>query len=130
MRTYLYTGGEKGKAVQWLAISTAGMQQPTLVVRFGAVEEEDPLAAWERVLPIEILRVRLPGLGWPLSRTPADQVTVQTALATLKRMIASGDYRLVLLDGIQEAVSHHLVAEEELKGLARISSEQTQIAMT
>jgi ATP:corrinoid adenosyltransferase len=130
MRTYLCTGGEKAKAVQRLAISTAGMQQPTLVARFGPVNGDDPLALWESVLPIEVVRVRLPGLDWPLSHTPADEVAVEAAMSILAQMITSGDYRLVILDGIREAVSRHLLKAAALQRPAASSSNQTRIAMT
>jgi ATP:corrinoid adenosyltransferase len=130
MRVYLYTGGEKAKAVQRLAISTAGMQQPTLVARFGPVKGDDPLALWEGVLPIEVVRIRLPGLDWPLSHTPADEVAVKVAMCVLAWMIASGDYRLVILDGIHEAVSRNLLEAAALQRLAASSSDRTRIAMT
>jgi hypothetical protein len=130
MRTYLYTGSEPAKAVQRLAISTAGMQQRTLVVRFGPVDADDPLALWESVLPIEVVRVRLPGLDWPLSRTPADEEAVETVMAILAQIIASGDHRLVILDGIRELVSRHLLDAAGLRRLAGSSSNRTQIAMT
>lgn len=130
MRAYLYTGSDKAKAVQRLAISTAGMQQPTLVVRFGRVNADDPLALWESVLPIEVVRVRLPGLDWPLSHTPADEVAVETAVSILTQMIASGDYRLVILAGIRELVCRHLLGTAALQRLAASSSDRTQIAIT
>ncbi len=130
MRTYLYTGNDNAKTVQRLAISTAGMQQPTLVVRFGPMAADDPLALWATVLPMEVVRIRLPGLDWPLSHTPVDQVAVETAMSILAQMIASGDYRLVILDGIREAMSRHLLKAAALQRLAVISSNQTRIAMT
>jgi len=130
MRVYLYTGGEKANAVRRLAIGTAGMRQPTLVARFGAVNGRDPLSPWEGVLPIEVVRVRLPGLGLPLSHTPADEVAVEAAMAVLAQIIASGDYCLVILDGIHEAVSCNLLQAGVLRRLAASSSERTRIAMT
>jgi len=130
MRVYLYTGGERAQAVQRLAIGTAGMQQPTLVARFDPMKGGDLLALWEGVLPLEVVRIRLPGLDWPLGRTPADEVAVEAAMSVLAQMIASGDYRLVILDGIHEAVSRNLLEAAALQRLAASSSDQTRIAMT
>jgi len=130
MRVYLYTGEEKANAVRRLAIGTAGMQQPTLVARFGPVDGDDPLALWEGALPIEVVRVRLPGRDWPLSHTPADEVAVEAAISVLAQIIASGDYRLAILDGIHEAVSRNLLKAGALQRLAAGSSERTRIAMT
>ena len=130
MRTYLYVGNEKAQAVQRLAFGMAGMQQPTLVVRFGPTADTDPLALWENILPIEVVQVRLPGLDWPLSHTPADKVAVETVMAFLAQRIASEDYRLVILDGVRELVSCHLLSTAALQRLAESSSARTQIAMT
>ena len=130
MQTYLYTGNERSKAIQRLAISTAAMKQPTLVIRFGGVDVDDGLGHWSRVLPMEVVQVRLPGLDWPLSHTPADEIAVQTVLAVLAQMIASGDYRLVILDGVQEMVSCQLLDPVQLQRLAGSASGRTQIAMT
>jgi len=130
MRIYLYTGGEKSQAVHRLAIGTAGMQQPTLVARFGPAKEADPLALWEGVLPIEVMRIRLPGLDWPLSHTPADEVAVEGVMFILARIIASGDYRLVILDGIHEGVSRNLLKAAGLQRLAASSSVRSRFAKT
>jgi ATP:corrinoid adenosyltransferase len=130
MHTYLYTGGERAKAVRQLAIGMASLQQPTLVARFGTRDQGVLLASLGSVLPVEVVRVRLPGLDWPLSHTPADQVAVQAALASLIQMIASGDYRLVILDGIREVASCRLLDAAELQRLAQSASDDTQVAMT
>jgi ATP:corrinoid adenosyltransferase len=130
MRTYLYTGSEKDKAVQRLAFGTAGMQLPTLVIQFGPMDADDPLVPWGSVLPIEVVQVRLPGLNWPISHTPADRVAIETAIAVLAQMIASGDYRLVILDGIRAVVSRGLLGTAELQRLAESSSNRAEIAMT
>ena len=130
MRTYQYTGSERTKAVQRLAISLASMHQPTLVVRFGPEEPGDPLTLWGSVLPIEVIQIRLPGLHWPSSHTPADSVAVQTAMAVLAQVIASGAHRMVILDGINSLVAHDLLEPSELQRLAESVPSQTQIATT
>jgi ATP:corrinoid adenosyltransferase len=130
MPIYLYTGVNRAKAVQRLAMSVAGMQQPAMVVTFGTLDEGELLAYYAQVLPLEVRRIRLPGLGLPLSRTPADEVVVQTALTLLRQIVAGGDYRLVVLDGIREAVSRQLVDVAELHRIVKSASDRTQIAMT
>jgi hypothetical protein len=134
MHSYLYTGSDKANAVQRLAIGTAGMQQPTLVVRFGPADAADPLTFWAGkmpgILPLNVMRVRLPGLDWPLSHTPADEVAVQTAMGLLTQIITSGPYRLVILDGIHEMVSCQLLDRAVLARLAACSSDETRVAMT
>jgi ATP:corrinoid adenosyltransferase len=130
MQTYLYTGDERSKAVQRLALSTAAMKQPTLVVRFDGEDGDDELGVWGCALPIEVVQVRLPALDWPPGHTAATEQAVQTTVAILAQLIASGDYRLVILDGIREAVSGQLLDVAELQNLARCATDQTRIAMT
>jgi len=130
MPIYLYTGVDRAKAVQRLAMSVAGMQQPAMVVTFGTLDEGELLAHYARVLPLEVARIRLPGLGLPLSNTPADEVVVQTAFTLLRQIVAGGDYRLVVLNGIREAVSRRLVDVGELHRIVESASDRTQIAMT
>lgn len=51
-------------------------------------------------------------------------------MLVLDLMIASGDYRLVILDGIHEAVSRNLLKAAVLQRLAASSSNRTRLAMT
>jgi ATP:corrinoid adenosyltransferase len=51
-------------------------------------------------------------------------------MLVLDLMIASGDYRLVILDGIHQAVSRHLLKAAVLQRLAASSSNRTRLAMT
>ena len=77
-----------------------------------------------------LLHIRLPGLGLPRSHAPADEVLAQTALAALGQIIASGDYRLVVLHGIREATARYLLDADDLRRLIRVAPEGTEIAMT
>jgi ATP:corrinoid adenosyltransferase len=130
MRTYLYTGTEKAEAVQKLVISLAGMRQPLLLARFGMGGGDDLLALLGGTLPMDIVRIRLPGLDWPLSHTPADQVAVRAAMAGLGQMIAGGTYCLAMLDGIHECIACEALDEIELERLVGSASDRTQIAIT
>jgi ATP:corrinoid adenosyltransferase len=130
MRTYLYTGTEKAEAVQRLAISLAGMQQPLLLARFDVGSEDDLLALLGGILPMEVVRIRLPGLVWPRSHTAAGQVAVRAAIAGLGQMIASGAYCLVILDGIHECIAREVLDEIELQRLVESAPGRTQIAIT
>lgn len=130
MRTYVYTGNERSKAIQRLAISTAAMKQPTLVVRFGGADAGNALGHWVHVLPLEVLQLRLPGLDWPLSHTPADEVAMHTTMAILAQLIASGGHRLVILDGIRDMTSRRLLNGAQIQRLAASAKEQALIAMT
>jgi ATP:corrinoid adenosyltransferase len=131
MRVYLHTGPNRAKAVTRLALSSAGLHQPTYVASFSLPEEEGNfLALRSGTLPIDAVRVRLPGLGLPRGHAPRDDMAIQAVMAVLNQVIASGEYRLVILDGIRAAVAEGLLAGDLLQPLVAGAAEDTQVAMT
>ncbi len=130
MRTYLYTGAKKRKAVCRLAMSVAGLQLPTYVASFGPPGERHPLAPYTGILPIDLVRVRLPGRGLPRCHTPADQIAVKAVLAVFRQVIHSGNYHLVILDGVREAMEEGLLDVADLQHLIAHSPDSAEIAMT
>jgi ATP:corrinoid adenosyltransferase len=82
------------------------------------------------ILPIDLVHLRLPGLGLTGSYTPADEVATQTALAVLRRAVASGAYRLVILDGIYEAIAQGALDVADLHRVVCCAADDTEIAMT
>jgi ATP:corrinoid adenosyltransferase len=130
MRTYLYTGTERSRDLARLVNGFAALQVPICVVSFDGRDQDHPLTAQAETACIDLLRVRLPGLGLPRRYAPHDEVLVQTALATLGQIITSGAYRLVVLDGIREATARNLLDADDLRQLIRVAPEGTEIAMT
>ena len=94
MRTYLYTGTERNRDLARLVSGFAALQVPICVACFDGPAKDHPLAALAKITSIDLLHIRLPGLGLPRSHAPADEVLARTALAVLGQIIASGDYRL------------------------------------
>ncbi len=130
MRIYLYTGSDRIRTVSRLALSAAGLRQSTYVAIFGQPKEYNSLALYAGSLPIDVVRVRLPGLGLHHGHAHVDEVATQAALAVLREVISSDDYRLVILDGIRGAISQRLLTEDEVWSLVTGASEDTEIAMT
>ena len=130
MRTYLYTGANRPQDLIHLAVGVAGLRLPVLVASFGPTNQNHPLVPHARTLPIEIVSVRLPGLGLPRTDTPADEVVTATALSVLRQIIAAGEYRLVILDSIRQATELGLLDVSDLRNLARCASDKTELAMT
>lgn len=130
MRTYLYTGTERSRDLARLVNGFAALQVPICVVSFDGRDQDHSLASQADNAYLDLMRVRLPGLGLPRRYAPEDEVLVKTALTTLKQIIASGAYRLVVLDGIREATARDLLDAEDLRQLVRVAPEGTEIAMT
>lgn len=130
MPIYLYTGNNRNADLVQLATSLSSLRFPVYVARFGVPAECHSLAALSEALPLDLVDVRLPGLGMPCTYTPMDQVAVQTVLAMLCRIIVSGDYCLIILDGVREAMARGLFGAAALSLLVRNVPAGTEIAMT
>lgn len=130
MRIYLRVGEDKTQAVNRLAMSAAGLQLPTYVAAFGVPGDRHRLTPYAGILPIDLVHVRLPGLGLPPSHTPADEVATQTTLAVLRQVVASGAYRLVILDGIYESIAQGALDVSDLHRVVCCAADDTEIAIT
>jgi hypothetical protein len=92
MRTYLYTGRERHQDLARLVSGFATLQVPICVVCFDRPTAVHSPAAQAGSAPIDLLHIRLPGLGLPRRHAVADELISHTALAILGQIIASGDH--------------------------------------
>lgn len=129
MRTYLYAGTDRNRDLARLVSQFAGLQVPICLVRLGEFAPNHTLAAQASSTPIDLLHIRLPGLGLPRTHTPGDDVLIQTALATLGQIVASGDHRLIVLDGIRAATARGLLDAGDLRRLVQMAPEGTELAL-
>ena len=130
MRTFLYTGANRSQDLIRLTVGVASLRLPVFVASFGQSIQFHPVAPYAHVLPIEMVHIRLPGLGLPRGCTSADEVIVQAALAVLRQVIGQGDYQLVILDAVREAVAREILTVADLQRLVRAAPDDAEIAMT
>jgi hypothetical protein len=130
MQAYLYSGSKCAEATQRLAIYMASLGQPTLLARFGAPLDNDPLDHIAQRSPLQVAYFRLPGFGLPQCTAHATELAVQTALTMLRQLVAGGNYSLVILEGIREPLAQGVLDATDLCQLARCAHTTTQIAMT
>jgi cob(I)alamin adenosyltransferase len=115
-RVLLFTGDGKGKttAALGMAVRAAGHNLATLIVQFIKCDDTTgELAALRRLVEVEVRQV---GLGFvPPSSSPRfaeHQRAACRGLEMASEALASGKYRVVVLDEICTAVAKDLVAEE------------------
>lgn len=130
MRTYLYAGTDPSRDLTRLVSQFADLQVPLCLVHFGEPIYDYSLAAQAGSTSIALLQIRLPGLGLPCTTTPADEILVRSTLAALGQIVAGGNYRLVILDGIRKATARGLLDAGDLRRLVRMAPEGTELAMT
>ncbi len=134
----VFTGDGKGKttAAFGLALRAAGNRMPVKVVQFikGAWKTGEREAIRASLPGIE---VETGGLGFTIERLrdpriPMDEhrAAARAALAAAREAIASGRYRMVVLDEILGSVTAGLITEAELLELAAARPPELHLVLT
>src|SRR5256884_1267676 len=123
----VFTGNGKGKstAACGLALRAAGNRMPVKVVQFikgsWKTGERDAI---ERALPE--IEVEVGGRGFTIERLrdpkipmPEHRLAARAAFEMAGEAVASGRYRMVVLDEIPGSIRAGLVTEDEVLALAR-----------
>jgi ATP:corrinoid adenosyltransferase len=79
---------------------------------------------------LQIVRVRLPAQHGLPDHHAAGEVALQTVMAILGKLVASGDYRLVILDGVRKELESQHLDVAQVYRLARCAAQGTEVAMT
>ncbi len=134
MKSYVhvYTGEGKGKttAALGLAIRAAGADHKVFLAQFikgGHYSELNALKRFEDLITVEQF-----GLGRFINGTPAesDINAARHGLKKLKDILASGDYKVVIMDEANIALHYHLFSIEELLDLIDCKAEETELIIT
>ena len=133
-RVLVFTGDGKGKttAALGMALRASGHDMPALVIQFcKANAATGEVAAVRRLGNVEIVQV---GLGWvPESSDPAFARHREAAERGLERAagaIASGRYRLVVLDEVCYAVARGLLTEDRVAEAVRAAKPDSCVVLT
>jgi len=134
MKSYLhvYTGEGKGKttAALGLAVRAAGAGHKVFLAQFIKGGRYSELNALERL--DDLITIEQFGMGRFINGNPSD-ADIKAARNGLKRMkgiLASGDYKVVILDEANIAVHYNLFSAEELIDLADCRAEETELIIT
>lgn len=117
-RILVFTGAGKGKttAALGMALRAAGHKMPTLIIQFIKADDSTGELAALRALPG--VEVRQTGRGFvPRPDSPAFAEHKNAAvrgLETAAAALATGAYRMIVLDEICTAVAKNLLAEESV----------------
>jgi cob(I)alamin adenosyltransferase len=133
-RILVFTGDGKGKttAALGMALRAVGHGLPTLIVQFiKADDSTGELPVLKTMAGVEIRQV---GLGFvPRADSAAFADHKQAAVRGLEeatRDLASGKYRLVILDEICGAAAKGLVPEESVVAAVRQAPSETIVVLT
>ncbi len=134
MKGYLqvYTGEGKGKttAALGLAIRAAGAGHKVFLAQFikgGKYSELNALKRFDDLITIEQF-----GQGRFINGMPAksDIEAARIGLTKMKKILASGEYKVVIMDEANVAVHYNLFSAEELIDLADSRAKKTELIIT
>ncbi len=129
---HVYTGDGKGKttAALGLAIRAAGAGHKVFLAQFVKGSRYSELTALKRFE--DLITVEQFGLGRFINGRPTelDIKAARSGLVKMKKILAAGDYKLVILDEANIAVYYRLVSVEELIELADGRAEMTELVIT
>ncbi len=134
MKSYVhvYTGEGKGKttAALGLAIRAAGAGNKVFLAQFikgGRYSELKALKRFEDLITVEQFGVGRFIKGNP---SPSDIDMARNGLKKMYSILASGEYKVVILDEANIAVHYNLFSAEELTDLVDCRAEETELIIT
>lgn len=129
---HIYTGNGKGKttAALGLAVRAAGAGLKVYFAQFIKGGKYSELKALQRF--DDLVTVEQFGLGRFIKGKPrqADIEAARQGLARMKKVVASGEYGVVILDEANVALSCGLFSLAELEELIAARAEQTELVIT
>lgn len=134
MKSYVhvYTGEGKGKTTAALGLSlrSAGAGHKVFIAQFvkgGRYSELNALKRFDDLITVEQF-----GVGRFINGNPSesDVDAARKGLEKMKKILASGDYRVVILDEANIGVHYNLFSVEELIHLVDCRAEETELIIT
>ena len=129
---HVYTGEGKGKttAALGLAIRAAGAGYKVFLAQFakgGRYSELNALKRFDDLITVEQF-----GLGRFINGKPtqSDIEAARNGLKKLRNIVASGEYKVVIMDEANIAVYYNLFSTEELINLVDQKAEKTELIIT
>ncbi len=129
---HVYTGEGKGKttAAFGLALRAAGAGYKVFLAQFVKEGDYSELKALKRL--DDFITVEQFGLGRFIKGEPAesDIKAARRGLKKMRKILSSGDYRVVILDEANIALDYGLFSTQELIDLADCRAEETELVIT
>ncbi len=130
---HVYTGDGKGKttAAFGLAMRAVGRGWKVLIIQFLKARESGEVLAAERLRPeLEVRRFGTERFIDPRHPREEDLAVLRAGLEEARRSLASGDYRLVVLDEINVVAHMGLIGEDEILEAINSRAEGVEVVLT
>ena len=128
----IYTGDGKGKstAAFGLALRAAGAGLRVFIAQFIKGGRYSELAAFERLS--DQITIKQYGRGRFIRENPApeDIEMGQKGFDEVCRLVASGDYQVIIMDEANIAIRHGIISVDQVLGLIDSKPEQVELIIT
>lgn len=127
LRFHLHVGHNKSQDIMTLSLAAATMGIKTYIARFMADRRYEILKLLS--LPITVRYFELPGLGVPSFGQAGDRILTESILRQVRETISGGEYDLVILDEVREALVRQALAPEQVYYLLQNRPAHVEIAL-
>jgi len=129
---HLYTGDGKGKttAAFGLALRVIGRGGKALIIQFLKGSPSGEVLATRMIPNLEVKQFGTNKFVDPENLTPEDYARARQGLEAATEALKSGEYRLVVLDEINVAVSFGLLPEETVIDAIKHRDKGTEVVLT
>ena len=131
-KVQIFTGNGKGKTTAALgqAIRAAGAGRKVFMAQFIKADIYSEIRALKRLS--DLITVEQFGLGGFFGRnpTPEDVEAARRGFEKVKKIMASGKYKLVILDEVNVAVNYSLISEQDLLDLMAAKPKDLELIIT
>ncbi len=131
-KVQIFTGNGKGKTTAALgqAIRAAGAGLKVFMAQFIKADIYSEIRALKRLS--DLITVEQFGLGGFFGRnpTPEDIEAARSGFEKVKKIMASGKYKLVILDEANVAVNYSLISEQDLLDLMAAKPKDLELIIT
>ncbi len=131
-KVQIFTGNGKGKTTAALgqAIRAAGAGRKVFMAQFIKADIYSEIRALKRLS--DLITVEQFGLGGFFGRnpTPEDIEAARRGFEKVKKIMASGKYKLVILDEANVAVNYSLISEQDLLDLMAAKPKDLELIIT
>jgi ATP:corrinoid adenosyltransferase len=127
LRFYLHTGSNKSQDIMTLSLAAAATGVRIYIARFLGDGRYETLESYP--LPITVRYFDLPGLGTPRFGQMMDRMRTESSLRQVRTDISSGEYDLVILDEVREALVREALEPEQVQRLLQHRPAHVKIAL-
>ncbi len=127
LRFHLHIGHNKSRDIVTLSFAAAATGARIYIARFLDDGRYDILKTCP--FPITVSYFDLPGLGAPRFGQVVDRIVTEASLRQVRANISSGEYELIILDEVKEALAREVMEPAQVQCLLQSKPAHVEIVL-